>query len=395
MMIQSRCSKLLLLCLVTSVAVIAQQTRDPLPVPDIPGYRTMKCDFHMHTVFSDGNVWPTTRVNEAWRDGLDAIAITDHDGSIYHRHFPDVPEDLRRPMAIASEAAAQQGIVLVPAVEITRGTLHFNALFVQDPNAFGKLDFLSALQQAKKQGAYVFWNHPDHPRRQAKTVFDSQLASAHKAGLIQGAELINGYVVFSEALPLIQEKNLALLANSDVHGSIEGDFTLRTRPITLLFVKSADASGIREALEARRTVGWVNGQLWGSEALLRALWESSIKSNKAIVKAFPDTRVFFEIQNISAIPFQITVKEMPAWLRVGFQVPAKDKPAWVTLGAFNVKPESIHGITLAISKDAPAGKNKVVLQLEVQNLHAGPERNLTVGLPLEIEITPQRAALAE
>lgn len=25
-------------------------------IPDIPGYFTMKCDFHMHTVFSDGKV---------------------------------------------------------------------------------------------------------------------------------------------------------------------------------------------------------------------------------------------------------------------------------------------------------------------------------------------------
>ena len=47
-------------------------------LPDLPGYVTLKCDFHMHTVFSDGNVWPTVRVGEAYRDGLDAIAITDH-----------------------------------------------------------------------------------------------------------------------------------------------------------------------------------------------------------------------------------------------------------------------------------------------------------------------------
>ena len=47
-------------------------------LPDIPGYKTLKCDFHMHTVFSDGHVWPSFRVNEALRDGLDAISITEH-----------------------------------------------------------------------------------------------------------------------------------------------------------------------------------------------------------------------------------------------------------------------------------------------------------------------------
>ena len=41
--------------------------------PDVPGYLTLKCDLHMHTVFSDGSVWPNIRVQEALRDGLDAI----------------------------------------------------------------------------------------------------------------------------------------------------------------------------------------------------------------------------------------------------------------------------------------------------------------------------------
>ena len=47
-------------------------------IPDIPGYMTLKCDFHMHKVFSDGKVWPTVRVAEALKEGLDAIALTDH-----------------------------------------------------------------------------------------------------------------------------------------------------------------------------------------------------------------------------------------------------------------------------------------------------------------------------
>ena len=46
--------------------------------PDIPGYLTLKCDLHMHTVLSDGYVWPTIRVQEALKDGLDAISITEH-----------------------------------------------------------------------------------------------------------------------------------------------------------------------------------------------------------------------------------------------------------------------------------------------------------------------------
>ena len=45
-------------------------------IPDIEGYKTLKCDFHTHTIFSDGTIMPEERVWEGNRRGLDAIAIT-------------------------------------------------------------------------------------------------------------------------------------------------------------------------------------------------------------------------------------------------------------------------------------------------------------------------------
>ena len=32
------------------------QFRENLMIPDVNGYKVLKCDFHMHTVFSDGRV---------------------------------------------------------------------------------------------------------------------------------------------------------------------------------------------------------------------------------------------------------------------------------------------------------------------------------------------------
>ena len=52
--------------------------RNEISIPGFDQYQTLKCDFHIHTVFSDGHVWPTMRVAEAWQEGLDAISITDH-----------------------------------------------------------------------------------------------------------------------------------------------------------------------------------------------------------------------------------------------------------------------------------------------------------------------------
>ena len=52
--------------------------RTEIVLPKVEGYTIYKGDFHVHTIYSDGNVTPRERVMEAWRDGLDIVAITDH-----------------------------------------------------------------------------------------------------------------------------------------------------------------------------------------------------------------------------------------------------------------------------------------------------------------------------
>ena len=42
------------MCLMSAQA----QRRNEIQVPNLNGYTTLKCDFHMHSVFSDGLVWP-------------------------------------------------------------------------------------------------------------------------------------------------------------------------------------------------------------------------------------------------------------------------------------------------------------------------------------------------
>src|SRR5512138_3874216 len=115
---------------VLQASIVLGQVRQEIHLPDILGYKTLKCDFHMHTVFSDGLVWPTVRVDEAWREGLDAISITDH--IEYQPHKGDIPKNLNRSYDIALPRAKERGILLVKGTEITRDTPpgHFNALFI-------------------------------------------------------------------------------------------------------------------------------------------------------------------------------------------------------------------------------------------------------------------------
>jgi hypothetical protein len=51
-----RAIRVALLVLIGGAAYIHApvETRDGLPVPDIPGYRTLKGDFHLHGVASKG-----------------------------------------------------------------------------------------------------------------------------------------------------------------------------------------------------------------------------------------------------------------------------------------------------------------------------------------------------
>jgi 3',5'-nucleoside bisphosphate phosphatase len=348
-----------------TIGGIFAQVRDPLPVPDVAPYKTLKCDFHLHTVFSDGEVWPATRVTEAWRDGLDAIALTDHAES--HIHRPDVSVDVSRPFEIARAAAEQLGIILIPGVEIADGNLHANALFIKDPNVFAERPGLAtALQRAHEQDAFVFWNHPGW--KQTAEWFPP-IAAAHSKQEIQGIELLNGSSYNKEAFPWIREKNLAIFANSDAHAPIAPD---SERAVTLVFAKQADAEGIREALFARRTAAWMRGEIWGDETLLKGLWDGSVKLLSSRTAAKGRTRfAALVFQNQSAVPFRVRALKSPAWLR---------------FRGGEIRKQKITSLTADIADDAPAGQHVIPMELELVNLHAGPSRNVRVTVSATIDL---------
>ena len=88
--------------------------RNDIRIPDVDGFHVLKCDFHTHTIFSDGRVWPTMRVDEAWKDGLDAIAITDHIEVRPWKPFVS-GGDLNSSFDIAKQRADQIGFIVIKA----------------------------------------------------------------------------------------------------------------------------------------------------------------------------------------------------------------------------------------------------------------------------------------
>lgn len=308
--------------------------RKALPVPDIPGFRTLKADLHMHTVFSDGEVWPSVRVSEAWRDDLDVIAITDH--LEYHPHKDDVKTDAGRAYAIAKEDADDAGIILIPAAEITKDVdkhpVHFNALFVTDANTLNVEDLMEALRRARAQNAFVFLNHPGWQMPKLEARWWPEIEAAYREKLFQGAEIVNDQEIYPTAFPWFEEKKLTILCDSDVHGPMEPSTAAgRIRPITLIFAKTRTAQGVREALDTRRTAAWYRNQLWGPEEPLRALVQAamSIDNPEITIRVPPDSRnrsfgFTLRVRNTSAIPLRMRIVGKPEWLSGGSgEVPAQ------------------------------------------------------------------------
>ena len=127
---------LLTLLLLVNTAVFTQENHShalgrTIRFPDIPGYKTLKCDLHQHTVFSDGSVWPDIRVMEALMDGLDAISLTEH--LEYQPHKEDLPHpDRNRSFNLALKEAKDHNLVIINGSEITRKMPpgHNNAIFL-------------------------------------------------------------------------------------------------------------------------------------------------------------------------------------------------------------------------------------------------------------------------
>jgi hypothetical protein len=289
-------------------SVVLAQTRREIRIPDIVGYKTLKCVFHLHTVFSDGLVWPTVRVDEAWQEGLDAIAITDH--IEYQPHKQDVPTNHNRPYAIALPRAKEMGILLVKGAEITRDTPpgHFNALFLDDITPLDTKELLDSMEAASKQGAFIWWNHPGW-MPEHKGWFDIHTTMYEKKYL-RGIEVVNGESYYPEAHEWALSKDLTFLANSDLHAPSPLDQTTpeKHRPLTFVFVKEKTIPAIKEALVAGRTAIWFEKKVIGRKEYLEAIFKGAIRitdiqheQNVIRFSLHNDSDLFIELHRVGTL----------------------------------------------------------------------------------------------
>ena len=227
-------------------------------VPDLGEYKTLKCDFHMHTIFSDGLVWPTIRVDEAIEEGLDAIAITDHLEYLPHKKY--VSTDMNASFEIAKKKANNKGLICIHGAEFTRWMPpgHFNALFIKDGNKLLIDDFLTAVEEAINQGAFILWNHPGWIVHQPDKVvrwYDIHQTLVDRNWL-HGIEFANYHEHYTGVLELTNKYDLTVFGNSDIHGMSHEVFLKEHahRTMTLVFAENRSEEAIKEALFAKRSI---------------------------------------------------------------------------------------------------------------------------------------------
>jgi hypothetical protein len=302
--------KVILSLIVLLVAIDSFAQRKLNNLPDIPGYITLKGDFHIHTDFSDGQVWPTLRVDEAVREGIDIIAITDH---VEYRPHKEFMKDQSHNLSynIAAPYAKDRNVVLVKGVEITRPmpTGHINCLFVTDVDKLTDPDFMKVMEEANRQGAFVFWNHPGWKTQQPDGIpkFHPVHEELLKKGWLHGVEFYNTKAAYGFVLDWCKERNLTVFSNSDVHIATSDFWEItrgEVRPVTLVFAKERNTEGVRDALKNGRTLALFHGDsLGGKPEWAEAFFRSSIKVDAPHSE---DKDVHWvQVSNESTVPYRL------------------------------------------------------------------------------------------
>ena len=271
------------------------ETRNEIILPQVDGYTIYKADLHTHTVFSDGHCNARYRAAEAWRDGLDVMAVTEHieyrpNEKLFLEYMKatraEVPEgqhtltDLNMPVKEAQKWAKNYGLTIIPGVEITRNPIeigHYNALFTTDNNIIYDKDPLQAMRNARAQGALVMHNHPGW--RRTSLEMPEVEKQAYEADLIDGVESMNGAEFYPKAITRAVEKKIFVAACTDIHASSASDYHERGdfhRNMTFILAKDKSLESLKEALQAGRTIAYSFGTLAGEEELMKKFFLASV-----------------------------------------------------------------------------------------------------------------------
>lgn len=312
--------------------------RTEIILPQVKGFNCYKGDFHIHTAYSDGAASTIGRVDEAWHDGLDIIAITDHyeSNSGVKRFFnltapynkngkPTryvAPGSTKMPKSgvdpgiklnfnvIHSEAEWARNrrgyeMLIIKGCEMARNNEklgHFNALFVDDLNTLYNFDIKEAFKNVKKQGGIIVHNHPGNIERHNPEWHEA----VRKEGLIDGIEVANGFSYYPHMVNRCVNETLTMFGNTDSHGFTSHRYgtTGFFRTMTIVLAKELTEKSVKDAILKQRTIVYSGGCLIGEESWLKEFLNAAVHCS--IVKEDKEkaTRTYL-LTNHSSIAYSL------------------------------------------------------------------------------------------
>ena len=308
-------------------------------LPQVNGYNVYKADLHIHTFYSDGHVSPEFRVVEAWHDGLDVLAITEHieyrslerdmiefmKGYVKKNAEPinwsivgepadgrGIQTDLDMSVRLAQKEAEKFGLTIIPGAEISRTpeTIgHFNVLFTTDNDAIYHPDPIESMKNAKAQGALLIHNHPGWRRPSLDMIeFEKKL---YPMGILDGIEVMNHLDFYPRALERAKEYGLYVTSNTDMHTSTYEYYRLNgaLRNMTLIFAEDKSLESLKEAFKARRTLAYSFGTIAGDEQLLVDFFNASVTCEVIAVNE-KGVRTY-ELRNNTSLPYSLNLGTDP------------------------------------------------------------------------------------
>ena len=351
------------------------RVRRIIRLPSVNGLLPLKCDFHIHTVFSDGEVWPTTRVTEAWQDGLDAIAITDHTYISGANPRGGLPGGPNKSYEIAKPEGERLDLIVIKGTEISRlhpDGGHFNALFITDAEKTVGLSGEEAVKEAVRQGGVIIWNHPPYPNQTYTNIMYDVNKRLIESGHIHAMEVFNYGEWYPRVLSWCRDYKLAPVAATDIHYLTSNFYRLSDktiRPMTIVLAREKTQKAIKDALLQRQTIAFFRGMLAGSSDLLKEFFLASVSFKK--ISAFKMGK-----QSIMMNPYDapsVEEQNMNLYLVTNpYDIP-------YVLELENGKKVTLHANS-EITLDVPAKSKE--LKVKIINLHTYEHETLKVSIPL-------------
>jgi predicted metal-dependent phosphoesterase TrpH len=228
--------------------------------PEMANLRPLRCDFHIHTTYSDGKSSPAEMAVRGRELGLDALAITDHN------YYPASLE------AIEFVRKSGLGINCFPGEEVTSSTWHMLSIGANGPVGYHDIgpegpitftdeqDSYAAMQKIlgiiHQRGGKAFLAHPywiaggrmhEPVREYERLLVEGGIEGIELLGDVPWEENLRSLARYSE---FESKGKLAILGNSDTHAAAHtfGSYW------TLVFARSNSQEDILAAILGHRSV---------------------------------------------------------------------------------------------------------------------------------------------